>query len=134
MPARKSRPSLINRGLDDLKVRMDLPSDAALAEHLKVSRQMLSAVRAGKRVPLEMLGKVLDKGGYAVTRDGLLSLMPQKMATAIKSYDNRRAAQRSRVLEDERLSRLLIEVDGALEHYAADELVDAIEHYVTARR
>lgn len=128
MPPKSTRPSFINRALDNLKERMELPSDSALAEHLGVSRQMLSAVRSGKNVPLKMLVRVLDKAGYAVTRDGVLSLLPGETAAALKAHDNQRTAQRTRLIEDKRLTKLFLELDRALEHYAADEIVDAIEH------
>ena len=59
-----------------------------------------------------------------------MSLLPGETAAALKAYDNQRAVQRTTVIEDKRLTRLFLEIDRALEHYAADELVDAIEHHL----
>lgn len=133
MPAR--RLDFINHALDDLKERMQLQSDAALAEHLGVSRQMLGQVRSGEtRVPPAMLARVIDKAGYALTRDAILSLLPRDSASTIRSFDNKRAARRNLVIKDPRTSVLFDAIDTALDHFERDELLDAIEYYVQKRK
>jgi len=135
MATRTPRPTFANRALDDLKRRMDLPSDAALAEFLQVKPQMVSQMRSGtapfprKMLP-KVLPKVVDKAAYALTRDGLLSLLPRPMAVSLRAYDNRRTARKTQVIEDRRLPKLFLEIDRALAHYAADDLIEAIEYYV----
>lgn len=127
--------ALINRALDALKDRLDLPSDSALAEHLRVSRQMLSQMRSGEtRVPARLLDSALDRAEFAITRDGVISLLPKDTVEVLRRHDNGRFARRAQVVEDARLANLFGELDHAKVYYDSDELADAIAYYLSKNR
>ena len=131
MATTTKQPDFVNRALDDLKARMSLQSDSALAEHLEVSKQMLSQVRAGTaRAPARMIAKLLDRAGYAITRDSLLSLLPKETAATVKAYDNKRRSRRTKVISDPKLGSLRAELDKALEHHSSEELAEAVDEYL----
>ena len=126
-----TKPDFINQSLDDLKARMSLPSDSALAEHLEVSKQMLSQVRAGTaRAPARMITKLLDRAGYAITRDALLSLLPRRTAATVRAYDNKRRSRRTKAIGDPKFDLLRAELDKALEHHSSEDLAEAIDEYL----
>lgn len=80
-----------NKALDDLKERMSIESDAELARFLLMSRQMIHQIRAGERKPpAKVVFTILDKAGYAATRDMLLALLPDDLAEGIRERDNKR--------------------------------------------
>jgi hypothetical protein len=135
MATRFEPPAFTNRLLDSLKERMQFPTDMALAAFLGVSPSMLSHVRTGKtRITWNMLSRALDHAGYAVSRDSLLSLLPTDLGEGIRAYDNARVGKRSKVVTDERLHGLFEAFDRALEHYPADELLDALEYHASSRK
>lgn len=77
------RTEFVAYALDSLKARLGLASDAALAEHLAISPQMLGNVRSGETEPTrDLIITVLDHAGYPITRDAVLSLLPPDAATA----------------------------------------------------
>lgn len=84
-----------NKALDDLRERMGLESDAELARFLTMSRQMIHQIRAGDRKPpAKVIFMILDKAGYAVTRDMLLALLPDEIAEGLKERDNNRTKKK----------------------------------------
>ncbi len=130
-----ARPTLANRAFDGLKAREGLASDAALAAHLGVSRQMVSAVRTGNTpLPRGMLNLVLDGARYAITRSDLLSLLPPEAGDAVRVHDNVRFGQRLKMLTDLRCVGLLPALDRAVETFGPAEVMDALDFYCFASR
>ena len=87
--------SFWNKALDDLKERMSLESDAELARFLSMSRQMIHQIRSGERKPpAKVVFTILDKAGYAVTRDLLLALLPDEIAKGLMERDNNRLSNK----------------------------------------
>lgn len=76
--------------LDKLKAKFTL-NETELAATIGLSRSMLSQVRIGHR-PLPTRSKfvILDKLGYAMTRDLLLSALPSEVSETIAEADNAR--------------------------------------------
>lgn len=86
------------RLLDRLKMRMDL-SDTALAAQIGLSKSMLSQCRTGARpLPLAAKYRLLDKLGYALTRDLILAALADEPREAITEADNKRAQRRAELL------------------------------------
>jgi hypothetical protein len=136
MPTQADHPAFINRLLDNIKERMQYPTDAALAAHLGVSRQMLHKVRRGeKRAPWKLLSRALDHAGYAVSRDSLLSLLPKEFGEGIRKFDNERIVKRAQLAADQRYAAVFQAIDKALEVEGCppEELLDAIEYHFSKR-
>ena len=71
--------------LDELKARLGVSSDAALARVLEVTPQYLSDVRRGGKPPSPLLKfKVLDKLAYSWTEDTVLDLLPDELRIMVK--------------------------------------------------
>ena len=71
--------------LDELKQKLDFPSDAALARALGVTPQYLSDVRRGGKPPSPLLKfRVLDKLAYAWTEAAALDLLPDEVRALVK--------------------------------------------------
>lgn len=85
-------------------MRMDL-SDTSLAAQIGLSKSMLSQCRSGARpLPLAARYRLLDKLGYALTRDLILAALGDEPREAITEADNKRAQRRA---ELSRLRRFL---------------------------
>jgi hypothetical protein len=85
------------RRLDRLKNRLGIDSDVVLASTVGISPAMLAHVRAGRRpLPLPARIRLLDKLGYAFTRDKLLEILPNEARAVITEIDNRRHNERMR--------------------------------------
>lgn len=81
--------------LDRLKERLSL-SETALAASIGLSKSMLSQCRAGARpLPLHAKFRLLDKLGYALTRDLMLAALTDDSRDAVVEADNRRALRRA---------------------------------------
>lgn len=67
-------------------------SDAELAMQIGLAdRQHLAKIRVGERpIPFEVKLRVWDLLGYAITRDFVFGLLPEKFASRIIEADNRR--------------------------------------------
>jgi hypothetical protein len=77
--------------LDQLKKRFGINSDVVLASTVGISPAMLAHVRAGRRpLPLPARIRLLDKLGYAFTRDKLLEILPNEARAVLTEIDNRR--------------------------------------------
>lgn len=88
--------------LDDLKNRRDW-SDSELADRIGLpNRQYLSKIRKGeKEVPLEVKLQTWNLLGYALTRDALLSLFPEKFRERLRVADNKRNRPKSELGDSE---------------------------------
>ena len=81
--------------LDKLKSRLDL-NETQLAATIGMSRSMLSQVRIDHRpLPTKAKFVVLDRLGYALTRNLLLSALPADVSETITEADNARAQQKA---------------------------------------
>ncbi len=81
--------------LDKLKARLDL-NETQLAATIGMSRSMLSQVRIDHRpLPTKAKFVVLDKLGYALTRNLVLSALPADVSETITEADNARAQQKA---------------------------------------
>lgn len=66
-------------------------NDSQTAKLLGISRQFLSSVKQGERpMPPMVKFKILDFLGYTWTRENLLRILPDDIATALKAKDNER--------------------------------------------
>ena len=84
--------------LDKLKAELGDLNELQLAGAIGLSQSMLSQVRIGHRpLPTKAKIAVLDKLGYALTRNLVLSTLPGDVAEAIGDADNRRAKDRARL-------------------------------------
>jgi transcriptional regulator with XRE-family HTH domain len=83
--------------VEELKEMQDVGSDYELCRSLSISPTMLSEQRKGKD-GLSSIAKIkiLDALGYAVARDGLLSLLPPKIRKRIGDYDKLRFVARGK--------------------------------------
>ncbi len=83
--------------LDQLKIRLGIDSDVVLASTVGISPAMLAHVRAGRRpLPLPARVRLLDKLGYAFTRDKLLEILPNEARAVLTEIDNRRHDKKMR--------------------------------------
>lgn len=81
--------------LDKLKARLDL-NETQLAATIGMSRSMLSQVRIDHRpLPTKAKFVVLDKLGYALTRNLVLSALPADVSETITEADNARAQEKA---------------------------------------
>ena len=77
--------------IEQIKEKMDVNSDYELARALSISPTMLSNQRAGKDGLSSVAKiKILDKLGYAVARDALVSLLPPRIRKKFVDFDNLR--------------------------------------------
>jgi hypothetical protein len=84
-----------NSRIDSLKERFEIENDSDVAKMLGISPPALNKVRAGKGAlgPLTKL-IILDKLGFAKTRDALAEILPGDRAEEIKLYSNRMISKR----------------------------------------
>lgn len=71
--------------LDELKLKLELGSDAGLARALEVTPQYLSDVRRGGKPPSPLLKfRVLDKLLQSWTESAALDLLPDEVRELVK--------------------------------------------------
>lgn len=77
-----------NRLLDRLKTQLGC-NETELGEVLGISRSMLSQCRSGTRpLPATVKIKLLDKLAYRLTRQKILSVLPDEFAAAVQAADD----------------------------------------------
>lgn len=96
--------------IDELKVVLDLETDAQAGVILGLSRSMMSMVRTG-RAELPAVAKyvLLDKLGYAKTRAGVLKVLgltlPKDFAAKIVDLDN--TSYKKKLVEQPELRKVI---------------------------
>jgi hypothetical protein len=80
--------------MDELKASLEL-TDVALGRLLDISGVMIGHVRAGRSaLPVLSKVKLLDRLGFAFTRESLLLLLAPEVREAVRAADKHRAAER----------------------------------------
>jgi transcriptional regulator with XRE-family HTH domain len=87
--------------LTQLQRRFECKTSTDLAAVLGVSSSYLSQIRAGHlTMSVKVRLRALDKLGYVVARDALLSVTPKKIKSTLKKIDNLRAVNKVDVDDD----------------------------------
>ena len=82
--------------LDRLKARRKLESDVVLAYTVGISPAMLAHVRAARRpLPLPARFRLLDKLGYKMTRERIISALPDDAKAVIEEIENRQLGRKA---------------------------------------
>lgn len=115
--------------LTQLQRRFECKTSTDLAAVLGVSSSYLSQIRAGH---LNMSVKVrllaLDKLGYVVARDALLSVTPKKIKSTLKKIDNLRAVNRVDVDDD--FKELHQAITNLQAHHSSSEILQRVKGYL----
>jgi len=89
-----------NQALDTLKDKMNLTTDVELSSWLGMSKQMINQIRKGQRKPPpHLVFTIIDKTGYAISRDLLFSLLPDQLSEGLRKIDNDRTKKKAQKIE-----------------------------------
>lgn len=120
--------------LDDIKTDFSLSTDYELAFHLRVSPSTIGHIRSGARQPsIPVVIKLLDKRGYAFTRDRFLSLLPDTAKNAFLKSEKKRMASAFERDKSEKHLKLISNERGEIEWTKAFDLLKQIRSFSTDR-
>ncbi len=121
-----------NSILDDIKADFSLSTDYELAFHLRLSPSTIGNIRSGARQPsIPVVIKMLDKRGYAFTRDRFLSLLPDNAKTAFLKSEKKRMASAFERDKSEKHYKLILNEKGEIDWVKAFELLKQIRSFST---
>jgi len=81
--------------LDALKVKYNLSTEVQLSLLVGVGQSMLGHIRSGRKsIPMPTKLRILDKLGYAMTREVILSVLPDESRKVVIEIDNSRLTKK----------------------------------------
>ena len=124
-----------NKKIELYKERFGLSSDAQVAADLGITRGALNNFMRGHAPwPTGLKVAILDRLGYAVTRNVLLGLVPQGEAANFLALDHNRALKRIEKAKDVRLEATkaaLAELSG---YFSLDEIEEIVVEIIDEMR
>jgi hypothetical protein len=115
--------------LAQLQRRFECRTSTDLAVVLGVSSSYLSQIRAGHlTMSVKVRLRALDKLGYVVARDALLSVTPKKIKSTLKKIDNLRAVKKVDVDDD--FKDLHQAITRLKAHHSSSEILQRVKGYL----
>jgi transcriptional regulator with XRE-family HTH domain len=115
--------------LTQLQRRFECKTSTDLAAVLGVSSSYLSQIRAGHlTMSVKVRLRALDKLGYVVARDALLSVTPKKIKSTLKKIDNLRAVKKVDVDDD--FKDLHQAITRLKAHHSSSEILQRVKGYL----
>jgi hypothetical protein len=115
--------------LAQLQRRFECKTSTDLAAVLGVSSSYLSQIRAGHlTMSVKVRLRALDKLGYVVARDALLSVTPKKIKSTLKKIDNLRAVNKVDVDDD--FKELHQAITRLQAHHSSSEILQRVKGYL----
>jgi transcriptional regulator with XRE-family HTH domain len=115
--------------LAQLQRRFECKTSTDLAVVLGVSSSYLSQIRAGHlTMSVKVRLRALDKLGYVVARDALLSVTPKKIKSTLKKIDNLRAVKKVDVDDD--FKDLHQAITRLKAHHSSSEILQRVKGYL----
>lgn len=97
----------INTLLDEYKKRFQIEEEQEVALHMGISPAQMSQVRRGTvKMPKMAFMHLIDKLGYALSRDMALYMLPEAVRNEAKRIDAKRLKERMPKGEHSELERL----------------------------
>jgi transcriptional regulator with XRE-family HTH domain len=116
--------------LAQLQRRFECKTSTDLAAVLGVSSSYLSQIRAGHlTMSVKVRLRALDKLGYVVARDALLSVTPKKIKSTLKKIDNLRAVKKVDV-DDDDFKDLHQAITRLKAHHSSSEILQRVKGYL----
>lgn len=115
--------------LTQLQRRFECKTNTDLAAVLGVSGSYLSQIRTGHlTMSVKVRLRALDKLGYVVARDALLSVTPRKIKSTLKKIDNLRATKKVDVEDD--FKELHQAITRLQAHHSSSEILQRVKGYL----
>ncbi len=119
---------------DAVKERHSLMSEFELAFHLGVPPPTISHIRSGERRPSAAVAcKILNKAGYALTRDMFLAMLPKSAAQAFLKAERKRMLSAFERDNSQKQYQAILNQDGNVDWLLALEVLKAKRKITTDR-
>lgn len=124
-----------NKKIRQYKERFGLSSDAQVAADLGITRGALNNFMRGHAPwPTGLKVAILDRLGYAATRNVLLGLVPQGEAANFLALDHARAQERIKKAKDVRLEATKAALQALCCHFTLDEIEEIVVEIIDEMR
>lgn len=124
-----------NEKIEQYKQRFGFTSDAQVASDLGITRGALNNFTRGHAPwPTALKIAILDRLGYAVTRNVLLGLVPQREAAHFLELDHARARKRIERAKDARLAATRAALRELYCSFSLDEMEEIVGEIIDEMR
>jgi len=124
-----------NDVFDSVKKRHSLMSEFELAFHFGIPAPTISAIRSGTRRPSPaMVIRILDKAGYALTRDLFLSLLPPPASQSYLKWERKRMLASFKSRQDIDRLQAILDINGKIDWNIALDLLKDTKNLSTDKQ